>query len=233
MVGAMNIQNFRATSKNRPIEYGGYPFGPITLSILVESDDYSLDELIINPEDESSGLSESIEVSGYRPKDLIAKRLAREYSTNWGFWDGVLATNRGGYSNVERHSVAEFTFEFTRSAWIGIGRQLVPVFVVIAVAILSFYLPAQLAGRVSIPPGLLLALVFIQGRQYGDIPASADGWTYIGKLIACGYLIVFLSFVDAIRAQQLNGESEIQAFESASRKKGVLLLATVFFVSLL
>lgn len=224
---------FSGYFKNSPIEYGAYPFGPIALSILVESDDYSIDEVIINPEGESSGLSEAIEVSGYKPKDLITKRLAREYSTNWGLGDGVLATNRSGNSNVERYSVAEFTFEFTRSVWIGIGRQLVPVFVVIAVAILSFYLPAQLAGRVSIPPGLLLALVFIQGRQYGDIPASADGWTYIGKLIACGYLIVFLSFVDAIRAQQLTGESEIQAFESASRKKGVLLVATVFFVSLL
>jgi len=224
---------FSGYFKNNPIDYRGYPFNPIKLSIRVESDDYGIDKMIIKPEVESSDFSESIEILGYKPKRLIPQQLVREYSTSWGLRNDGLDGNIEVNSDVEEYSIAEFNFELTRSTWIGIRRQVVPVFVVIAVAIMSFTLPAQLAARVSTPPGLLLALVFLQGQQYGDIPASIEGWTYIGKLTACGYLILFLSFVDALRANQLKNERDIQAFECASRKQGIFLTTLVFLVSLL
>jgi len=224
---------FSGYFKNNPIDYRSYPFNPITLSIRVESDDYGIDQMIIKPEVESSDFSESIEILGYKPKRLIPQQLVREYSTSWGLRNDGLESNTEVNSDVEEYSIAEFNFELRRSTWIGIRRQVVPVFVVLAVAIMSFTLPAQLAARVSTPPGLLLALVFLQGQQYGDIPASIEGWTYIGKLTACGYLILFLSFVDALRALQLNSESDIQAFERASKKQGIFLTALVFLVSLL
>lgn len=224
---------FSGYFKNNQIDYRNYPFNPITLSIRVESDDYGIDQMIIKPEVESSDFSESIEILGYKPKRLISQQLVREYSTSWGLRDDASESNEKEYGDVQGYSIAEFNIELMRSAWIGIRRQLVPVFVVLAVAIMSFTLPAQLAARVSTPPGLLLALVFLQGRQYGDIAASIEGWTYIGKLTACGYLIVFLSFVDALRAHQINSKSDIQAFECASKKQGVLLTAIIFLVSLL
>ena len=224
---------FSGYFKNNPIDFRSYPFNPITLSLRVESDDYGFDEMIIKPEIESSDFSESIEILGYKPERLIPQQLVREYSTSWGLRDDTSERNAKVNSNFERYSIAEFNFELTRSIWIGIRRQIVPVFVVLAVAIMTFTLPAQLSERVSTPPGLLLALVFLQGQQFGDIPASIEGWTYIGKLTACGYLIVFLSFVDALRAHQLISKSDIQAFEYASKKQGIFLTAFILLVSLL
>ena len=212
---------FSGVFKNNPIKYKSYPFGDISLSIKIESDEFDVESLLILPENETLGFSDSIEISGYRPKELSALGLIHKYSTAWGL-DAV----------ENNYPVVEYTLALSRSIWIGIWRQLFPAFTIISIAILSMYLPSDVA-RVSFPPGLLLSLIFLQGQQYGDLPPSADAWTYLAKIFACGYLIILFTFVEGIMAVRNTDKDEIEAFEKESRKKAIALVGILCLATLL
>ena len=212
---------FSGTFKNAPIQYRSYPFGNISLSIKVESDDFEVETLVLSPENEASGYSESIEIAGYKPTALNAQGLTRKYSTGWGLDAGE-----------NNYPVVEYTMTLSRSIWIGVWRQLFPIFVIISIAILSMYLPSDFT-RVSFAPGLLLSLVFLQGRQYGDLPPSADAWTYLAKIFICGYLIVLYTFIEGIRSVRISDKDELEVFERATGAKAITLVGILCLAILL
>ena len=226
---------FSGDFKNSQIDYSRYPFQDVELSIKVESHAYDVEELTISPLGEESGFSESIEISGYRPEAIKSQSLVRHYSTSWGLGDDKKGSlpQINDEADLSNYSIAEFKLLFRRNIWTGVIRQLFPLLIIISIAILSLSLPASLPARVSISPSLLLGLLFLDGRQISLTPVYADGWTYLSKLLLCGYGILFYTFFEAIKGQRLRSDREIEAFEAKSIIKSVILAFILLITSLL
>jgi hypothetical protein len=180
------------------IDLKRFPFETIRLPVIIESDDFWINEaiMLVNKSG-GSGVSNMNSLNGYSYDDLKVASRKHVYTTAFGLdHDSLKAFGKNQlseYSNI----VIELVYKRApgSSAW----TLFVPLLAVIWITIISPLIdPRNLEPKVALPASVVLSLVFLQQGYRQMLPASISYLTFMDKIYAIAYVITFIVFIEAV-----------------------------------
>ncbi|MFM8660407.1 MAG: hypothetical protein ACKOCI_03515 [Cyanobium sp.] len=188
------LQEFRFSVKLyiSDINLHSFPFTDLTLPIIVE---FSPDELLcsadnqsdcvgllVDPGSNQGMLGEFVTINGYTTQGIWTQEFLHQYPTGFGRRALVAMP-------AIRLQVAYNTEPFT--AFI---NYIFPLLVLMGIALMSPFLPAQLGDvRMAIPTTILLTLIFLQLGYRQELPPQAY-LSYLDWLYMYAYLVAAVLF---------------------------------------
>lgn len=187
-----------------------YPFDQQRLQIVVEDSNFDTRELVYKADHASSGLSQSLRVSGCRVQPLEVSIADFVYPTNFG--DPALAN--GGESCYSR---VTFTIPVTRESWGIFIKLFTGLFVALSVASIALFInPTQVDPRFGLCVGGLFGIVASGYAVSAVLPDSSE-LGYSDKLHVAALICVLIIVMESAIALALHLNCEERGARIAKR----------------
>ncbi|WP_428670067.1 hypothetical protein [Reyranella sp.] len=194
---------FAATFYANEIDYQHFPFGGITLSVVVEPRVGAAEllgrELRVAVVPDGAELGSRAGLSGY---DL----------DRWAFVDEAYKRSTkivGGAAATESRAV--FNVYYTANNYAAAVKWVLPLTVVMLIMLLTPSLSGSLVSeRLAVPPTILLTIALMQQSYRENLP-SVPYLTFLDKLYAYSFVVTlafFLSFIWAANAQRASSRTD-------------------------
>ncbi|MDP3063215.1 MAG: hypothetical protein Q8O40_08415 [Chloroflexota bacterium] len=181
---------------NENLNLRAYPFDKHRLTVAIEDRDLPVDELVYEPDVETSGIDENVIVSGWQlNQDWQAEVVDHHYPESLG----------GTFSRYV------FSITIQRATLSAILKALLPALFIVSVGFLGLILgPDKLLPRLTINTGALTAAVLFHLNLTSSIP-PVGYLTYADKFMIINYVAllmglgatVWLMFVTETKKQEM------------------------------
>jgi len=170
----------------QPFDLSDYPLDRQELSIYIENDTSTLDDLVYVADFVDSGYGSRIFIPGWNIRDLQVAELVHDYRTNFG---------ETGNSSI--YSTLKFSLELRRLSNLFIWKLLLPLIIVLLTNWLALLLlPTMRDVRTAMPATALLTTVFLH-------QASMDAIPQVSTLVLMDYIYVFSYFFILLTLAQI------------------------------
>ncbi len=212
------------------LDFSSFPFHTLTLPLVFELEEQDLPpefthtKLLIDQP--GSGLGRYRDIMGYSTTNFSKRTFMHEYATNM---DGQ--QSGPGVNNVYQ---VRFEVSYRKSTNSTILRLLLPLCIVMVVVFASLYLPVSCFElRVTIPPTMVLSLIFLQQGYQQSLPDLNYITPMDAAYNACYLvnLILFVLFVfDIMLLNEAPEGQELMTIERIRRIDRWMQLVIVLFL---
>ena len=212
------------------LDFSSFPFHTLILPLVFELEEQDLPpefthtKLLIDQQ--GSGLGRYRDIMGYSTTNFSKRTTMHEYATTM---DGQ--QSGPGVNNVYQ---VRFEVSYRKSTNSTILRLLLPLCIVMVVVITSLYLPVSCFElRVTIPPTMVLSLIFLQQGYQQSLPDLNYITPMDAAYNACYLvnLILFVLFVfDTILLNEAPEGQELMTIERIKRIDRWMQLVIVLFL---
>jgi hypothetical protein len=165
-------------SLNSPVDLIKFPFDSQRMQIIIEDKAATSEELVYVPDNEESGIDDSIFFTGWDIDGWSAGAREHEY----GVYD-------------ESYSQYVFSVDISRIAISSFMKTFLPVFFILVVVVFSFVLdPDKVITRITVNGSSLIAAVLFHVAIGNQIP-PVGYLTFADKFMILTYLILLASFL--------------------------------------
>lgn len=209
-------QQFRVEGRFvQPFSLADYPLDRHNLQMTVEDTTHGINDLAYVIDEESSGVSKTLEIPGWKLKGWQGETLEHAYGTNFG-----------EIEQPSNYSVASFALVIERPVSFFIWKQMLPLVIVVMAALVALLLnPRAIDARLALPLGALLSAIFLQ-KGYADTLPDLGYLVFMDKIYLVAYpliLAVLIRSIVAYMGSREASDSEVEAMQKMDRKvMGVL-----------
>lgn len=214
-------QQFRVEGRFvQPFSLADYPLDRHSLQIKVEDTTHGIQDLSYVIDDQSSGVSNTLEIPGWKLKGWRGETLKHDYGTNFG-----------EIEQPSSYSVANFSLVIERPLSFFIWKQMLPLVIVVMAALVALLLnPRAIDARLALPLGALLSAIFLQ-KGYADTLPDLGYLVFMDKIYLIAYPLILAVLVRssvAYMGTREASDSDVQQMLLMDRK--VMTILGVIFV---
>lgn len=215
-------QQFRVEGRFvQPFSLADYPLDRHNLQMTVEDTSHGINDLAYVIDQESSGVSQTLEIPGWRLKGWQAKTLEHAYGTNFG-----------EIEQPSNYSVASFALVIERPVSFFIWKQMLPLVIVVMAALVALLLnPRNIDARLALPLGALLSAIFLQ-KGYADTLPDLGYLVFMDKIYLVAYpliLAVLIRSIVAYTGAREASDAEVEQMQKMDHKV-MIVLGAIFVV---
>jgi len=194
----------------QPFSLADYPLDSHKLQMTVEDTSHGINDLAYVIDNNSSGISQTLEIPGWQFKGWKGETLEHAYGTNFGETE-----------QASNYSVANFSLVIERQLSFFVWKQMLPLVIVVMAALAALLLnPRQIDARLALPLGALLSAIFLQ-KGYTDSLPDLGYLVFMDKIYLVAYPLILAVLGRAIVAYMGSREasdSEIEQMRQVDRK---------------
>lgn len=195
---------------NSPVNLQKFPFDSQEMQIILEDKKMTVDSLTYIPNDDMSGIDDSITFTGWKIGNYTSTIKEHEYKV----YD-------------ETYSQYVFTIPIYRIRFNSILKTFLPIIFIVLVMLSSFVLdPDKIPTRIAMVSSALVASVMFHVSIGNQIPATSY-LTFIDKFMILTYLIILLSFVFNVVLLELTERKKTDIVEKFHRSTEFWMLILV------
>ena len=204
-------QQFRVEGRFvQPFSLADYPLDSHKLQMTVEDTSHGINDLAYVIDNNSSGISQTLEIPGWQFKGWKGETLEHAYGTNFGETE-----------QPSNYSVANFALVIERPLSFFVWKQMLPLVIVVMAALVGLLLnPRRIDARLALPLGALLSAIFLQ-KGYTDSLPDLGYLVFMDKIYLVAYPLILAVLGRAIVAYMGSREasdSEIEQMRKMDRK---------------
>ena len=206
----------------QPFSLADFPLDQQKLSIMVEDTTNGADTVSYVIDQDSSGISESLQIPGWKLGGWSSQTLTHDYGTTFGETETPSA-----------YSAAQFSIDISRPTSFFYWKLLLPLFIVLTAALSALLIrPQDLDVRTALPAGALLTAIFLQ-KSYSDGLPDLGYLILMDKIYLVVYALIVLTLIRAITAYRAstNADAATEQAIFETDKKLLVLQMGVFIVA--
>lgn len=171
-----------------PFSVQNFPIDKQILSVLIENEEYQMNQLIYLADDNQSGLHDNVIIPGWEIKKLTINSIQNEYKTSFGITD----------NQYEKYSELNVSLIISRPLNYFIWKLLLPLIVVLISSVSFIYFPINdFSSRFYLPIYAILTAVFLQLSYASAIPETGY-MVLMDKIYVATYLIFLLNMIQIV-----------------------------------
>jgi hypothetical protein len=190
----------------QPFDLVNYPLDKQKLTLLVETADDTIDNVVFAMDNEASGYDQELLVPGWHISNLQLESLVHNYGTSFGDPE-----DPGVYS------AARFTLNLERVQNLFLWKLMLPLLIVMLTNWLALVLkPNMIDLRTAMPATALLTMVFLQQASLDAIP-QVSSLVLMDKIYAVAYLLIVVTFANIIYDNTVVVEDDPQSINKLKK----------------
>lgn len=213
-------QQFRVEGRFvQPFSLADYPLDRHSLQMTVEDTSHGINELAYVIDKDSSGVSQTLDIPGWKLQGWEAQTLEHSYGSNFG-----------EVEQPSNYSVASFALVIERPVSFFLCKQMLPLVIIVMAALVALLLnPRVIDARLALPLGALLSAIFLQ-KGYADTLPDLGYLVFMDKIYLVAYALILAVLIRSIVAYMGAKEASDQEIEHMQKidRRVLAILGGVF-----